>query len=629
MRRLFEPLRPAVFAGIVAALAAAPVARAASPGNLPSAPLSGVLRADGLPLAGVSLVVRGLSGAAAPLLRVLKTDAEGTFCIADAPPGVYSVLAAVPGFRSGSAQVFHRATGDALSFVRLDLEREPKGVLPSGPGGALDPWAARAVAAGDVLRESAPAEAAPEAAPPATEAAPRPLPASLRVEGSVASLQAIASEGSGALSQTTLDVRGRLGSGVSWGLSGEYDRVTSSEGLRIGGASRVALDVLPGEGHSIRLATNRNDFAGFETDDARLDAHSVDWDARSSAGARASVSARLLSHRNLRAPALPSVLFRAAGSALEVDARYRRDVGAGTYVRVHVGYRSDVADESETSVAGPVPLAREGRVGGVAGLRLLEALLVEAGGTGDYSDSSRGVTPEMTLSLEALRGLTVYGFAARRFEQTVPGTLTPGIVGIDPSDLVRATRALYRAGARVEGRHGSRFEVEASRREVSEAFQLLLDTDVVDRVDALYLFPGDVADELSGTVVFALRENLAAHLGVVAGRVEGVGPEAGALRNQARYWVTSARFEVRPSGTSVAVRYRFLEQEAGTVSDTAYRVGREAVDVTLAQELPIPFLEVFGTRWQALVSVAMGKRQDGEEAPRPNRQLAGGLSLSF
>ena len=102
VRRLARPLRPAVLAGCFAAFFAA--GAEAAPGAA-TAPLSGILRADGAPLAGVSLVVRGLTGAATSVVRVLKTDAEGTFCLADARPGVYSILAAVPGFRSATAQV--------------------------------------------------------------------------------------------------------------------------------------------------------------------------------------------------------------------------------------------------------------------------------------------------------------------------------------------------------------------------------------------------------------------------------------------------------------------------------------------------------------------------------------------
>jgi hypothetical protein len=238
------------------------------------------------------------------------------------------------------------------------------------------------------------------------------------------------------------------------------------------------------------------------------------------------------------------------------------------------------------------------------------------------------VTPELTVTLETFPGLSVYGFASRRFEDRVPGTLSPGIVGIDPADLIRATRALYRAGVRLEGHSAGRLELEASRREISEAFQLLLDTDIVDRVDALYLFPGDVADEASGSYTFALKADVAARLAVQAGRVSGDGTTTGTFSNEARYWVSSARVDVGPSGTSVAIRYRLLEQELGG-GVQPYSTGRESVDLTLAQEIPIPVLRAIGSRWQALFSIAMGSRQDGETEARSNRQMAGGLSLSF
>jgi hypothetical protein len=629
LRRFANALRPAVFAGCVAALIAAPVKGAPRDEFNVSAPLSGVLRADGVPLAGVSLVVRGITGAAASVVRVLKTDAEGTFCLADAKPGIYSVLAAVPGFRSVSAQVLHRATAGSLSFVRLDLDRERRGVLPAGPGGALDPWAARAVLEGDVLRDEGLIQAAPAPGrapgPVATVAASSASVAPFPVRGSVASLQGFAAEGGSARSQTSLDVRGSLGDGVKWGLSGEYDRVMSAAGERLGGASQVALDVLPGEGQSIRVSSRRSDLPSFDSPDARFDSHSVDWAARAGNGSRASVSARFLSHRNLESAALPSALFRGERSALEVDARYRSELGGGRFLRVQVGYRSDL---SEGSVAGASRPGREARIGGAAGLRLLDVLLLEAGGTGDYSASSRGLTPELTLSVETLPWLTVYGFASRRFEQRVPGGLASGIVGIDAADLVRATRALYRTGARLESHAAGRLELEASRREVSEAFQLLVDADVIDRVDALYLFPGDVADEVSGSFTIAVKADVAARLAVLGGRVHGDGMTAGALPNDARYLVSSARVDVRPSGTSVAVRYRLLEQELGAAA-IAYRNDRESVDVTLAQEIPIPILRALGSRWQALFSIAMGSRQDGIAEPRPNRQMAGGLSLSF
>lgn len=624
-RRSGPSLRPAVIAGFVVAILAAPVHGAPGGEAAATAPLSGVLRADGAPLAGVSLVVQGLSGAAASVVRVLKTDAEGTFCLADARPGIYSILAAVPGFRSATAQVLHRATGDSLSFVRLDLDRERRGVLPSGPAGELDPWAARALLPGDVLRETGPAEVPPPASQTATGPVPGPGAGTIPVQGSLASLQGFASEGAGTLSQTSLDVRGSLGAGVKWGLSGEYDRVVSSSGARVGGASRVALDVLPGERHSIRVSSHRSEIPGFDNPDARLDAHSVDWDAAAGRRSHASVSARILSHRNLEPASLATPYFRGEGSALEIGARYRSELGNGHFVRVHLGYRSDLTDGSAPNAAS---FDREARLGGVAGVRLLDALLVEAGATGDYSVSSRGVTPEITLSLDARENLTVYGFASHRWEQSLPGASLYGVVGLDPSDLVRATRTLYRVGARLKSHAAGHLDLEVSRREISEAFQLLLDNNIVDRIDALYLFPGDVAGEVSGSVTFALRPDLAARLSLLGGQVRGDGLGTGSLPNEARYWISSARVDVGPSGTSVALRYRYLDQDLGTDAE-AYRLGRETVDVTVAQNVPIPLLEALGTRWQVLFTVALGTRQDGDAEPRPNRQMAGGLALSF
>lgn len=193
---------------------------------------------------------------------------------------------------------------------------------------------------------------------------------------------------------------------------------------------------------------------------------------------------------------------------------------------------------------------------------------------------------------------------------------------------MRATRSHYRAGARLESGDGTtRLELETSRREISDAFQLLLDSELIDRVDALYLFPGDVADEASGSFSFVLGPGLAARLALTTGRFRGDGALPGALRNEARYQVSSARIDVLPSGTAVSIRYRLLEQELGR--NASYRNGRESVDVTIAQEVPIPLLRALGSRWQALFSMALENRSEGDSPVRPNRQMSGGLSLTF
>ena len=263
MRRSAKTLRPAVLAGFVAALLAAQALGAPREGTGASAPLSGVLRADGVPLAGVSLVVRGLTGAAASVVRILKTDAEGTFCLADATPGVYSVLAAVPGFRSASAQVLHRTTADSLSFVRLDLDRDRQGVLPSGPGGALDPWAARAVLGGDVLRDQAPAEARPRLRRPRVRPPWRPPPARAprRSRSEAPSPRCRDSRRRAAGPAPRPRSTSAAASAAAYGGASRASTTgcMSQAGEMVGGASSVALDLLPSEGQSIRVSSRRSE----------------------------------------------------------------------------------------------------------------------------------------------------------------------------------------------------------------------------------------------------------------------------------------------------------------------------------------------------------------------------------
>ena len=152
--------------------AAALLARPAAAGEAEArrAPLSGIVRAGGVPVPGAALVVRGVTAGGANVVKLLKSDADGTFVLGDAAEGLYTVLSVVPGFRPALARLLHRAVPDgALSFVRLDLE-PPAGILPEATGGPLDVWIARAVAPGDVLRDVPAVLAALEEGPEASRA---------------------------------------------------------------------------------------------------------------------------------------------------------------------------------------------------------------------------------------------------------------------------------------------------------------------------------------------------------------------------------------------------------------------------------------------------------------------------
>src|SRR5450631_3335992 len=110
-------------AGVVARPALAGTSTEFVPGNVSFAPLSGIVRAGGVPLGGATVLVRAVIAGIASPVRILKTEMDGTWVVPGAARGLYTVMTLVHGFRPAIARVLHGATADALSFVRLDLEK--------------------------------------------------------------------------------------------------------------------------------------------------------------------------------------------------------------------------------------------------------------------------------------------------------------------------------------------------------------------------------------------------------------------------------------------------------------------------------------------------------------------------
>jgi len=628
-----ETLRPkaALVAGLLAALGAGRAAGAAAPPQPVGAvaPLSGIVRVNGRPMPGATLIVRAVTAGGGTFLRLLKSEPDGTFVLSDAAEGLYTVLSVVPGFRPAVARLFHRpASADgSVSFVRIDLER-PSGVLVPSENGSLDAWSARAVVSGDVLREVPAILAALDATPEPSAAqtltaeahAPR---AALPLHAAVATTAGFGAVGASSLSRTSLDVSGAFGSGVKWGASGQYARLADLAGDKTGDASRVALDLSAGSSQVVHLSTRRQTLSD-EADPTRFAAHALDWTGAVSEHAQAALSASLTSQSHLLATGPVADLFARESDAVNVAARYQTELGTSTFARVTVGYRSTTGD-----YAGAVmPFERETRAGGVAGVRVGEVLVVEAGATGDTSDYGRGVTPEVTVALQTPDGWRIYGFASRRFERLSDSLLVrPGEAGADEAELTRQSRSLYRAGMRWQAPEGDGVTLELSRRELNGTYRLLFDADFLDRLDSLYFFPNDVATDAALTVSARLGPSFDGRVSLRVGTLSGA--RDGVIRSDDASWgVAQAALRVRATDTSLGIGYRSVSQSL-VRGATTLRNDIDAVDVTLAQGLPLPVLRSIASDWRALFSIEFGKRREGEDEEQSNRRLAGGLALSF
>ena len=620
-----------LFAGMAAAALLAGPAAAGGQADARRAPLSGIVRAGGVPVAGATLVVRGVTASGVSFAKLLKSDTDGTFVLADATEGLYTVLSVVPGFQPALVRLLHRAIPDgALSFVRLDLE-PPTGILPQATGGPLDVWIARAVTPGDVLRDLPAVLAALEEGPgqpalPVAIAGRDTRATLLPVRASVASVAGFAAAGASSLSQTSLDVSGTAGDSLRWGASGAYARLAAMSGEKTGDASRVALDLAsgsPGSGQSIHVST-RQQLVADDADGARFAAHSLDWNGAVSDRSQASVSARLVSQSGLLSAGPAADLFARDSNAVDVAARYQTELSSSTFARLSVSYRSAMNEfVGQTS-----PFDRETRVGAVAGVRFLDLFVVEAGGTGDVSERSRGVTPELTLALTTKDGWKIYGFAARRFEQLLDSdVLLPGEAGTDEADLTRRSRSLYRAGLRWQGGEGENVSLEASRRELTGTYRLLFDPDFLDRLDSLYFFANDVATDLSFGATVRLGQALDGRVSMRAGKLSG--QREGVIQSDDATWgVVQAAIRVRATDTSLGMGYRVVTQSL--MQGTALLHNDvEALDLTLGQSIPLVALRSIGSDLRALFSLEFGKRRENEDEERLNRRLAAGFGVSF
>lgn len=639
-KRRTQHLGAIVFAAAAPALLLAWPAVAGETGPR-RAPLSGIVRAGGVPVPGVSLIVRGVTTGGATVVKFLKSDRDGTFVVADAAEGLYTVLSVVPGFRPALARLMHRAVPDgALSFARLDLEA-PLGILPESKEGALDVWIARAVAPGDVLRDVPAILAALDEGPESTALplviAGRGTHAStIPIRASVASTAGFGAAGESSLSRASLDVSGPAGDRLRWGASGAYARLAALSGEKTGDASRVALDLASGfspgsagsaeaigSGQSVRIATRQQNMID-DAEGARFATHSLDWNGSLSERAQASVSAHLVSQSRLLSAGPAADLFARESNAVNVAARYQTDLSSSTFARVSVSYRSAMNEYAGQ----PAPFDRETRAGAIAGVRFFDVFVLEGGATGDVSARSHGVTPELTLAIATRDGWKIYGFAARRFERSLDGELPlPGEAGTDEADLTRRSRALYKGGLMWKNADGENVSLEASRRELTGTYRLLFDPDFLDRLDSLYFFPNDIATDVSFGATARLGKTLEGRVFMRAGKLSGA--RDGMIRaDEAAWGVAQAAVRIRATDTSLGIGYRVVTQSL-TRGSIVLRNDVEAVDVTLAQSIPVRALRSMGSDLRALLSMELGKRREGEDEERQNRRLAGGFSMSF
>ena len=230
---------------------AAPLAHAAPP----APPISGVVRHQQAPVAGVLVIAYNLGDSS---LARMRTATDGTFVLASAPAGVYDLIAYKRGFEPAIERLWHQATADQVSAVSIALTKKG-GDMPA-PVEPVTMWDLRDRLPTDVLRELG-IDPSPDQASKEAAAAPQPtIPVSRLLAGEVQTMTDVSAASTSALSRAAVGLHGGLPNGWQYGINGDYSALGGQveEGETTGNAAGLALDVAPSAAEKVRLSTRRN-----------------------------------------------------------------------------------------------------------------------------------------------------------------------------------------------------------------------------------------------------------------------------------------------------------------------------------------------------------------------------------
>lgn len=564
--------RPSIFGFVFAVLlAAAPVLTAAPIGAETDAlaGVAGKVLAEESPLSAVRVYAYQLSDAS---LKKATTDEGGGFRFESLPAGLYKVIAHKNGFVP-AVVMLTRATADAYQFLEVRLTPETRGDLRSGE----DFWAVRAQIPPDVLREITVAELEEDTRAGITLPPRVQLQAEMRAMAGVGQVSRV---GDGQVSAGGVGVEGRVGS-VRIDLDGDYRQLTNAA-ASTGGAetSALSLKLAGGPGTEVQVTSTSN---RLQTLEPRLQ-NAPSGDTVDFENYRVSVSQSLgdRAHSEFAAQYTSESGFHRHGwidpanipeasESWRLEGTYAALVTDSTQLETGFRYR-ERRYEADGSGLFRDPTRERVELFGRGGSRLQPAVFVEYGLYTTLHDGSLSLAP---------RG----GLVVNLGDQWKASTLVSHRVHESEGALqvLDFAPVLHGDGDVCESREEFCYQVVLSHtdrdtdeetsfgavhRKFSETLRLYFSDDFFDRLESLYMVPGDELPEvrlsatrrLSPQVLARFESNLASGGGGIF-----YATDREAYKNSVRYLVTSMDTQFQRTDTGLFVAFHHLQQEPSSV----------------------------------------------------------------
>jgi hypothetical protein len=432
-----------------------------------------------------------------------------------------------------------------------------------------------------------------------------------------------------------------------------------------GKTSAMSLDLEAGPSSRITVTSLNNHLLPRTTvgpgGPVGLDHYGVSWSQALGENSRSDFAAQYTSENNYhRQSAIDPAEIPGASRTWNVEGSYTTGVGENGTLQAGFRYSESTLGLALPSAApaglpgagGPVAALTGLNAAGLApdhrtvdffsrgGTRLQPALLVEYGLFTTLLDGSVSLTPQGGLVLQLDDGWQARGSASHRAYQqsAVNPNFLPAL--FKEADLCeQGGKACYELNLSHRSGEDETISVSGSERIVGQTLRLYFSDVVFDRLESLYLVPGDRLPELRFMVSHRLSPQIKASFEssfATGGGGIFIGADGRPYRNQVRYVVTSLDTRFLNSATGVFLAFHHLTQGQSALGTQAALasplapVDLDRLQLMLSQDLS--FLWNLAAQWALQVNMELSRGSAPYLASTDSqlhRRILGGIAVKF
>ncbi|MGA7617605.1 MAG: carboxypeptidase-like regulatory domain-containing protein [Thermoanaerobaculia bacterium] len=530
------------------------------------------------------------------------TDSHGAFHLPSIPAGIYRIIAVKRGLNPAVAMV-------------IPGQRDRKVVIRMRTSGELSEnerdeiWEVRRSIPPDVLRQLNVGSV--EEASQASNA----------FEGSMASLAGVSSTEQPAFSKAALSLRGTFGDGWAVDVEGhrsvfDTDPFAFSANAPAAQASGVVMQLRSGADESYRYATSRASWiggagVGGADQTAGFESHQFDWRNRES-----SVRVRYSSEENLFSqPYLNGERIEVAG-----------DTNVYHSQRADVMLLVRLEEERSASEVSSIDPMRTAGVSTHARYEITPSVAVQYGMQTRIGTGGNEWAPETGAEVKIVPGISLIVSGLYKMIRSDSGSeeYGPYLVGIsDPG--AAPPRYRYALGLVTGNPEHPTFTAIASVTQIDSIIRIGLDDRFESFWDGVYLLPGDQQSELSLEYQKDIGSRFAVAVMAIGGKTASA--DVRSVDGESTYLVTTVHSTWLPSGTSVDVSYRYIDQASR--SPIGATPESERLNFRMAQSLRLPIDLRLLVGFDLARSVDSPVAMDQGDPAGYSKRVLGGLSFAF